>query len=437
MSGFEAAVGQADDARIAEIMDICREWVWQMDESGAFVFSSATVQNLVGFEPGELIGRPYLSLMPVQEAVSFGPLLLEAMREGRPLQRALHRVIRKDGRTVLLDMNAAPLPGGQEGARIYCGICRLVGEDDIAPVVGDVSAYSNLFPVALFLMNREGRFIRVNEAFAQLVNLTPRDVEGRMIADLMPDGAANFRNDVAAFDRGDQVPDHEFVWRGRSYQVSVRPVRDDQGHAIGGAVSFTDISIYKRAERILSAANERLQATAERDFLTGLLNRRQFEEVYRIEVSAARREQAPVSLLIMDVDQFKAYNDHYGHPAGDICLQRVAKALARVVARPRDVVCRYGGEEFVAILPSTHPAGAMVVAERLRKAVWELNIPHARSGLGRISLSIGVASLMRIDPASDMARRRRMLLEAADGALYQAKARGRNSICSAGSVNVT
>ncbi len=437
VTGCEAVAGQTDSAHVAGIMDICQEWAWQMDDAGIFTFSSSLARNIVGFEPAELIGRSYLSLMPVQDAISFGPALMKAMREGRVLHRTLHRMVRKDGQTVLLDMNGAPLPSETGTASGYCGVCRLVTNSIMEPVGDAISPYCDLYAVALFVLDREGRFVNVNTAFAHLVNLSPAEIEGRTILDIIPAGDVNFRRDIQAFDRGESVPAHEFVWRGRIYLVAVKPVRDAQGHTIGASVSFTDVSIYKRAERILAAANERLQATAERDFLTGLLNRRQFEEVYRVEVSAARREQAPVSLLIIDVDQFKLYNDHYGHPAGDKCLRRVAQALSANLSRPRDVVCRYGGEEFVSILPSTHPHGAMAVAERLRKAVWELNIPHVQSGHGRISVSIGVSSLMNIGSSGDMAKRRRLLLEAADGALYAAKRQGRNSVCAAEPVNLS
>ncbi len=424
-----------DDPRVASILDACQEWVWQVDEAGAFTFSSDASSSVVGVSPAQLIGRTYVSLLPVREAVSFTALFRSALAEGHSIHRHVHRISRNDGKVGLLDMNGTTLRAADGRVIGYCGVSRLISDDVRAdPVFRDPDNYYDVVPVALCLADRHGRFVHVNHAFARLLNMSPDEVQGRMIADFMPEGAANFGRDIEAFDIGHGVPDHEFIWRGRSYQVSVRPVRDADGLTIGGAVSLTDISIYKRAERVLAAANERLQATAERDFLTGLLNRRQFEEIYRIEVSAARREQAPVSLMIIDVDQFKLFNDYYGHPAGDECLRQVARALSTALSRPRDVVCRYGGEEFVAILPSTDPAGAQVVAERVRQAVWNIGRPHVRSTWGQISVSIGVSSLMSIDPTVDMASRRRMLLEAADTALYEAKRRGRNMAWAASSV---
>lgn len=426
---------RGEDPRVASILDACQEWVWQVDEAGIFTFSSSASSDVVGLRPEQLIGCTYVSLLPVREAVSFGTFFRNALAEGRSIHRHVHRISRKDGKVGLLDMSGTTLRAADGRVIGYCGVSRLISDDIQADAVfRESDNYYDVVPVALCLADRNARFVHVNHAFARLLNMSPDEVQGRMIADFMPEGAANFGRDIEAFDLGNGVPDHEFIWRGRSYQVSVRAVRDADGQTIGGAVSLTDISIYKRAERVLAAANERLQATAERDFLTGLLNRRQFEEIYRIEVSAARREQAPVSLMIIDVDQFKLFNDYYGHPAGDECLRQVAHALSTALSRPRDVVCRYGGEEFVAILPSTDPAGALVVAERVRKAVWDLARPHVRSTWGHISVSIGVSSLMSIDPTVDMASRRRMLLEAADTALYEAKRRGRNTVWAASSV---
>lgn len=423
------------DPQISSILNACHEWAWQVDETGMFTFSSSASSVVVGLAPDQVIGRTYVSLLPVREAVSFGTFFKKVLAEGRSIHRHVHRITRADGKIGLLDMSGTTLRAADGQVVGYCGVSRLIADDTQTDAVfRDPETYYDVMPVALCLADRHGRFVHVNHAFARLLNMNPDQVQGRMIVDFMPEGAANFGRDIEAFDLGQGVPDHEFIWRGRSYQVSVQPVRDADGQAIGGAVSLTDISIYKRAERVLAAANERLQATAERDFLTGLLNRRQFEEIYRIEVSAARREQAPVSLMIIDVDQFKLFNDYYGHPAGDECLRQVARALSTALSRPRDVVCRYGGEEFVAILPSTDPAGALVVANRVRKAVWNIALPHVRSSWGQISVSIGVSSLMSIDPTVDMASRRRMLLEAADTALYEAKRRGRNTVCAADAV---
>jgi diguanylate cyclase (GGDEF)-like protein len=173
-----------------------------------------------------------------------------------------------------------------------------------------------------------------------------------------------------------------------------------------------------RANAELVAANARLVAMARTDALTGLLNRRGFDEALTREWSLARRSSGRLCLLLVDVDRFKQYNDTHGHIAGDACLRRVAQAVAKAEHRPGDIIARYGGEELAVILPDTDGRAGMMVAERLRRAVEALAIPHCGS---QVTVSIGVASLNRADPATPEA-----LLSLADAALYAAKRDGRN-----------
>jgi diguanylate cyclase (GGDEF)-like protein len=136
------------------------------------------------------------------------------------------------------------------------------------------------------------------------------------------------------------------------------------------------------------------------------------------------RSKRPLSLIMMDIDHFKAFNDHYGHLAGDDCLKRVAWALSGVLKRTEDFLARYGGEEFAAILPTTAGDGAMAMAADMRNAVEGLSIAHEySSAASRVTISMGIATLV---PRSDMAAA--MLISSADQALYEAKAGGRNRI---------
>lgn len=166
--------------------------------------------------------------------------------------------------------------------------------------------------------------------------------------------------------------------------------------------------------------NDRLEQMAVTDGLTGLANRRHFSAALDREWRRARRERQPISLLMIDVDWFKGYNDHLGHLAGDECLRRVAAAIASCARRPTDVAARYGGEEFAVILPGTDGPGAIVVAHRICAAVTALNIPHPRNGAA-VSVSIGVASAQ---PERDTDEA--WLIGSSDAALYRAKSAGRN-----------
>lgn len=179
-----------------------------------------------------------------------------------------------------------------------------------------------------------------------------------------------------------------------------------------------------RLERQLREANYQLQQLTVIDSLTQVANRRRFDEYLLQEWDRALRGHLPLSLIIGDLDHFKPYNDHYGHQAGDRCLQAVAQALDHCSSRASDLVARYGGEEFAVILPNTAMAGAMQVGDRLVKAIQALALPHAASPTAPIvTLSCGGATVM---PRADLLPANLVLT--ADQALYQAKGGGRNQV---------
>jgi diguanylate cyclase (GGDEF)-like protein len=160
------------------------------------------------------------------------------------------------------------------------------------------------------------------------------------------------------------------------------------------------------------------------DGLTGIGNRRRFDEFLTREWRRSRRARTPLALILIDVDYFKPFNDFYGHAAGDDCLREVAATIAMLVRRPGDLCARYGGEEFVAILPYTDLAGARILGERIRDAVMALEIPHAGSTVApHVTISLGVAAT---DPA--VAQEAEALLREADRRLYEAKTAGRNRV---------
>jgi diguanylate cyclase (GGDEF)-like protein len=163
------------------------------------------------------------------------------------------------------------------------------------------------------------------------------------------------------------------------------------------------------------------------DSLTGIPNRRLFEEELGKEWARAKRDNEPLSLIMVDIDHFKEYNDHYGHPAGDLCLVEVAQAMHHALSRPGDVVARIGGEEFAFLLPQTGLSGAISVAEQIRERILSLNLPHETSPVARqVTLSFGVSSSELVSVSSPAE-----LIRASDIALYEAKRSGRNQIVAA------
>lgn len=174
----------------------------------------------------------------------------------------------------------------------------------------------------------------------------------------------------------------------------------------------------------LMAANIELQRLSNMDGLTGLNNRRRFDEYAAAEWRRARRDQAPLSLLFADVDHFKKYNDTYGHQAGDEVLKHVGEAMRQCCGRPADLPARYGGEEFVIVLPGTRANGAHIIGERLRKAVQDLQIAHSASTAGpHVTLSIGGAVAIPTEDEGLLD-----LIALADKNLYEAKETGRNKV---------
>jgi two-component system chemotaxis family response regulator WspR len=173
----------------------------------------------------------------------------------------------------------------------------------------------------------------------------------------------------------------------------------------------------------LEASNARLQVLSSVDGLTGIGNRRTFDDTLAREAGRSVREKCPMALVLIDIDHFKKFNDHYGHQGGDDALRQVAQALAAALKRPGDVVARYGGEEFAIVLPNTDAAGAMHIAEDIRAAIRSLGIEHRASDVADVvTLSLGIATTDPtagpIDPAAVIAR--------ADAALYEAKRGGRD-----------
>ncbi len=206
----------------------------------------------------------------------------------------------------------------------------------------------------------------------------------------------------------------------RIIRATDEPLSPDAAALVETCTAYIAIRLHNTE---LVADRQRFETLAGLDPLTGVSSRREFEAQYAAEWARGVRHGGPLSLLIVDVDHFKAYNDRYGHLAGDVCLQKVAKVLDTSAVRPGDTVARFGGDEFVIILPQTEHAGATLVAEKLRAAVADQRIENVGAVLGVVTLSVGVAT--RTPSSASPAK---ALLEKADRALYAAKSGGRNLV---------
>ena len=203
--------------------------------------------------------------------------------------------------------------------------------------------------------------------------------------------------------------------RRRYLAADATPIFDDKGELAAVVQTLRDMTEEKMAQIAL-------EQLATRDGLTGLANRRCFDDTLRAEWARALRQHQPLSLLMVDVDNFKAFNDTNGHLGGDECLKRIAGAVASEM-RANDLVARYGGEEFAVILPNQSLKGAAIVAERIRARVEQLQVPHGRDAGKHVTVSIGAATALGALDAEPSA-----LVATADAALYRAKHMGRNRI---------
>lgn len=249
-----------------------------------------------------------------------------------------------------------------------------------------------------------------------LAGINPEDLpEVQAIVDAMKRGE---REEARLTYRNSHRQNGE-VW----LESTMRVTRKDNGRVDGVVAISRDITEHKQLET-------RLETLAIEDSLTGLANRRRFDERLKEEWARAYRDRSSLALLMIDVDHFKAYNDEYGHPAGDACLRLVAKIIAGETQRAGDLAARYGGEEFAMLLPNTDAAGCALIGERIRAAIHEAGLVHtSNQAAGCVTASVGGATCR---PALERTAGVTSLVEAADQALYAAKDAGRDRLMMSG-----
>ncbi len=287
--------------------------------------------------------------------------------------------------------------------------------------------------VPIVVADADGTVTDINPAAEERYGCQRRAVLGRPLRTLVPAaGRAEFDGllqrcrggetvrDVARFwleTGGDEAPDLVLT----AARTTLSPIRDKDG-ILRGVVLADDLHELLASTTLLHDVNQDLQEKLLYDPLTEVGNRRLFERDLDRELARAARQREPLSVLMIDVDRFKSYNDEFGHLAGDACLRRVGRCVASVLQRKTDVVARWGGEEFAVLLPRTDAAGARRIAEAARKAVHELH--ESAADLRRpVTASVGVATVQ-----GERRVARHVLLSAADAALYAAKANGRDRV---------
>ncbi len=279
----------------------------------------------------------------------------------------------------------------------------------------------------------DGRIIYVSPSCIRLVGWSAEQLGGTpALAGVNAEDLPHVERTVQALRQG-EIEETRLVYRTRHRQggeiwleTALRATHDPESGKVDGVVAISrDMTEHKDLE-------EKLALLATRDGLTGLSNRRHFDDKLQQEWQRTEREGIPISLLMMDVDNFKKFNDQYGHQAGDACLKAVAKAIAAEARRPGDLAARYGGEEFILLLPNTDEVGCAIVAERIREGLAVLNIPHTlNTPTKRVTLSIGGATGW---PNAETRGNHPSLIAASDRALYAAKHAGRDRFVMSGQV---
>jgi diguanylate cyclase (GGDEF)-like protein/PAS domain S-box-containing protein len=431
---------RASERRYRQLVETLNEGVWAIDKAGRTTFVNGRMAAMLGYGVEEMLGRTLFDFMD-EQGRGTAERHLERRRGGISEEHDFE-FLRKDGTRIYVRMNTSPLrdsEGNYEGA--LAGMvdvtARRQAEEALHRREEEFRALAERSPDVVARIGADLRFLYVNPAVERAMGRPPAFFVGRTVreAGLSQSDAAVLVQDVEAALRDGRESLHEYTFPSpdggeQFFECRVVPEFGPDGEIQSVITVSRDITRLREVEtqvrqkvEELARANERLQALSRHDALTGLANRRYLADRLENEWRREARHDHTVALIIADVDHFKAFNDHYGHMAGDECLRRVAGVLQQQVHRPGDLLARYGGEEFVVLLPETTLDGAERLAEMMRRAVEDLRLEHrAAPGWPFVTISVGVAEVFPRHHSSDE------LFARADRALYRAKAAGRNRV---------
>jgi diguanylate cyclase (GGDEF)-like protein/PAS domain S-box-containing protein len=415
------------DEHYRDIFENVSDFLYSHDLQGNLKDANLAFRNVFGFTKDDVKHKNIRDIMPERYRKEFDAYMKDILQRGK--NEGLMRVVAKDGSERIVEYKNSIIrgSGGPIGVR---GSARDITETirDKMELAKSEERFQQVVENAqewVWEMDVGGLYTYANSVVEKIIGYKPAEIADRkyFYDFFLPEEKEEFKElAFHSFKKKQSFRDRiyrvvhkngEIIW----LQTSGVPILDAKGNHLGYRGVTADITKQKKTE-------SELMRLSYFDGLTGIANRRYFEDIAEREWRRALREESPFSLLMGDIDYFKNYNDTYGHLEGDECLRKVAAALKGSLKRPGDMVARYGGEEFVILLPDTDARNATTVAEMLRSSVEKLGLEHIDSYISDVvTISLGVASVL---PTEDVSLP--ILISNADQALYQAKDAGRNRI---------
>jgi diguanylate cyclase (GGDEF)-like protein/PAS domain S-box-containing protein len=424
---IEEALRESEE-KLRNIIEHSNEIFYIHDTEHILTFVSSTSKDILGYTPEEMM-RNWTELITDNPINQKGfEITQKAIETGERQESYLLEAKKKDSTLLFLEIEESPIKDAEGKVVGIIGAARDVTErkQSDEALRKSEERYRTVLeanPDPVVVYDTEGKVLYLNPAFTRVFGWSSKERFGKKMDVYVPEEAWSetkmMIDKVLAGEAFSGIETHRYTKEGKLIPVSISGAtyRDLEGNHLGTVVNLRDISEQKSLE-------EKLERLSYLDGLTGVANRRQFDINLDLEWRRMGRLDKSLSLIMCDIDFFKAYNDTYGHQAGDKCLKAVGNVLKGSAKRAGDLVARYGGEEFTILLPMTDSEKAFIIAEKIQRDINSLKVPHKKSEVSDVvTLSFGIATLFPQTSKSP-----NDLVELADKALYRAKHEGRNKV---------